>query len=97
MKKAYISGQITGLEPDEVEFWFTFGETEAKLRNLHPVNPTKLNHDHDKTWASYMIEDLKALADCQYILMLPNWTRSNGAKIEHQMAIEAGIEIIYLN
>jgi hypothetical protein len=42
-----------------------------------------------------MLEDIKALFECQAIYMLNNWGSSTGARIERSIAIEMGIEIIY--
>ena len=96
MKKAYISGQITGLDPDIAMAFFEKAERELTSAKFNPVNPMKLLHNHDKKWVSYMIEDLNELAKCDIIAMLPNWKNSNGAIIEHTFAKNTGKIIIYL-
>ena len=55
----------------------------------------KLNHEHDKSWESYMREDLKALLDCTHIYMMKNWDTSRGAIIERNLAKDLNIEAIY--
>lgn len=47
------------------------------------------------TWEDYMKACLRALTHCTHIYMLKNWKESRGAKVEHQMAVDLGIEIIY--
>jgi hypothetical protein len=94
----YISGQITGLEFADAYFKFELAEKYVNsLTNKIAVNPMKLEHAHDQSWASFMLEDIKALFECQAIYMLNNWESSKGARIERSIAIEMGIEIIYEN
>lgn len=94
--KIYISGQITGLEYKDAFERFEKAENKINEQTLHEaVNPMKLNHNHDKSWENYMLEDIKALFDCDAIYMLNNWGSSKGARIERSIAIEIGLEIIY--
>lgn len=93
-KKIYISGAVTGIEISAVLF---FEKAEKKLidQGFEVVNPMTLEHNHDLTWNSYMRTDLKALLDCDYIYMLSNWKNSRGAKIEHNLAKELEIGVIF--
>jgi hypothetical protein len=92
--KIYISGKISGIESEAVEL-FAKAENELLLKGFEPVNPMALNHEHDKSWHSYMKEDIKALCDCDQIFMLSNWVDSKGAIIEHAIAMYLGIKVIY--
>jgi hypothetical protein len=96
VKKVYISGPISGHEK-AATILFKAAENDFKTRlvKFEVVNPMELPHDHDKSWTSYLREDIKALADCDVIFMLANWTNSKGAKIEWELAQNLGIEIIY--
>lgn len=90
--KCYISGKITGID-NYVEL-FNSAEKYLLLKGYDVVNPVNLAHDHDKSWESYMKEDLKALLDCDAIYMLKNWHKSKGAIIEKTLAYQLGIQII---
>ena len=94
-KRIYISGKISGL--DFVDAFNKFEKAEKKLSILgyEIVNPMKLPHIHDKSWESYMSEDLKEMMDCKYIYMLPDWNSSRGAIIEHDLAMQLGMVIYY--
>ena len=94
MKKIYISGKISGIEDKALHL---FNKAEDNLTDLgyEAINPMALNHDHDKSWHSYMKEDVKALCGCDVIYMLSNWTDSKGAIIEHTIAMYLGLEVIY--
>jgi hypothetical protein len=95
MKLAYISGPITG-RPEKI-YVPAFAKAKEKLKQAgyEPVNPLELPHLHDKTWSSYIGEDIKELLECNAIYMLPDWKESKGARIEHAIACELGLEIIY--
>lgn len=92
--KIYISGKITGIE-NSAEQLFKNAETKLNQLGFEAINPMALNHDHDKSWHSYMKEDVKALCECNVIYMLNNWTDSKGAIIEHSIALLLSIEVMY--
>lgn len=92
--KVYISGKISGIE-NEAQKLFEKAEKELQSKEFEVVNPMKLNHQHDKSWHSFMKEDIKALCDCDAIYMLSNWTNSKGAIIEHTIAIYLGLKVHY--
>ena len=92
--KIYISGKITGIE-DQAPAMFERAEAMLNENGYEAVNPMKLPHQHDKSWHSFMREDIKALCDCDEIYMLENWMDSKGAIIEHTMAIYLGIKVQY--
>ena len=93
-EKIYISGQITGIE-DEAPSLFKQAECALREKGYYTVNPVTLNHDHDKSWQSFMREDVKSMLDCDSIYMMSNWVNSKGAKIERQIAIYLGLKVIY--
>jgi len=93
--KIYISGQITGLEIAEAEKLFNQAETHLCLKGHDVVNPMTLPHNHDKTWQSYMKEDIIALCGCDAIFMLDNWRQSKGATYERSIALTIGLRVCY--
>lgn len=94
MKKIYISGKITGM-PEE-EAFALFEKAENKLKNgWIPVNPMKLAHNHDRTWENFMKIDLIHMLQCDAVYMLPNWKESRGANIEHDLALQLRMPVIY--
>lgn len=94
--KCYISGKITGLPEDEAKYEF---ERASKLAYIDflmtPLNPMKFTHNHDRSWNSFMKEDLKQMMKCDAIYMIYNWKNSKGAIIEHDLAKKLGFVIIY--
>lgn len=45
-------------------------------------------------YAQTMKEDLRALLNCDAIYMLKGWKKSEGASLEHQVALTCGLEIL---
>lgn len=93
-KKAYISGKISGIENRAVEL-FEQAEKELIELGFEPINPMKLNHQHDLSWEAYMKQDIKALCDCDFIYLLRNYSDSKGALLELAIATELKIKVIY--
>lgn len=59
------------------------------------VNPMKLEHKEDSTWEDYMEKDIAELLKCSAIYMINNWEQSKGARVEHAIAIELGLPVLY--
>lgn len=90
-KRIYIAGCVTdGGRYTEAEYSKKFTDAERRLRGAGhiPVNPTTLNHDHQKRWRDYMVVALHAMLDCDEVLALPCWRRSRGATIEVILALQ---------
>lgn len=94
-KKIYISGKITGLNPDQAFSLFNNAELFLTDEGWDVINPMTISHEHDKSWESYMKNDLKALLDCEAIYMLNDWHTSKGANIEYNLARELGLKVIF--
>ena len=72
--------------------------TQLRAEGRTVINPAELDADDagEYEWDFYLRRDLKVLADCTHIVMLPGWTRSKGALLEHHVATELGMTITYL-
>ncbi|KAF1021857.1 MAG: hypothetical protein GAK30_01546 [Paracidovorax wautersii] len=89
-QRIYIAGPMTGL-PD-LNFP-AFHAEAAQLRSLgHTViNPAEINADPTTAWETCMRQDINQLITCDRIHMLPGWTASRGAKLEHHIAKALGM------
>lgn len=101
----YISGGITG-----VKNWqdiFMAAEKDLILRlhaRLFIFNPVKIAKDLESSfkvnigktpgYTDYMREDIKILARCNTICMLPGWKRSKGARLEYRIAKVLNMQIL---
>jgi hypothetical protein len=93
--KIYISGAISNLNYDEAFNKFQDAENWFLNYGFFVINPMKLPHQHDKSWESYMKEDLKFLMDCDSIAFLDNYYMSRGAMIELKLAKELKLKTFY--
>lgn len=94
MKTIYISGAISGLDMEKVKQKFNVAQDALQKLNYHVINPLKLT-PASQQWSDYMLEDIKHLFTAHKIYMLKCWKDSRGARIEHKIAEELGLEIIY--
>ena len=95
-KRIYISGKITGLDLDVARGYFKQTEMLLNAAGMLALNPMDLVPFNEKyQWHDYMAEDVRILLICDAIFMLENWQDSKGAKIEHAIAKEHGIDIYY--
>jgi len=92
--KVYISGKVTGLDIKVVEKKFEGYEGFLSAIGLEPVNPLK-KVTRDTTWDAQMQECIQILFTCDAIYMAGNWMSSRGARIEHKLAEELGLIILY--
>jgi len=90
--RVYISGKMTGV-PD-LNFPL-FNAEAARLRALgyDVVNPVELCPDPAATWHDCLKADIKALLDCDSIVMLEGWEDSQGAHLELHIAHRVGIKV----
>jgi hypothetical protein len=93
--RCYIAGKIGGLEVADYTERFEVAKAEVLLMGYEPVSPLDLPHNHNKTWADYMKEDISELMGCQCLYALTNWRHSVGATIEVNTAIAVGIDVIH--
>lgn len=92
IKRIYLSGPITGNE--NAAHLFSTVENYLKNKGIEVVNPLKINPP-DIDWTSAMRTDIKALVDCDAILMLPGWKGSMGAEIEYTIAEKLGMVALF--
>lgn len=99
--KIYLSGPITGLDPNECQQLFAAWDWEMLQRGYWTVNPVELDQELENrlgrvpTREEYLRNDLSILLTCDEILMLPGWSNSKGAQLERRVASECGIKVTY--
>lgn len=100
-KMIYLSGKITN-NPNYVE---QFTKAENLIKSIFPnksiFNPVSYNKEflpEFTRWCDYMRLDIEQLTKSNMIVMLPNWWKSKGARIEWLLAkFVFDIEIWYLD
>ena len=101
----YISGGITGVENWQDVFMAAEQDLMLHLHaRLFIFNPVKIAKDLERSikvntgkmpgYTDYMREDIKILARCNAICMLPGWRRSKGARLEYRIAKILNMQIL---
>mgnify|MGYP000888072394 FL=1 len=93
--KIYVSGKISGTDLSHTRK--RFSDVADKLRALghEVVNPLCNGLSEATTWEEHIAKDIINLIDCEGIYMLQGWEDSQGARIEHAIAKEIGLKVIY--
>lgn len=86
----YLAGPMTGL-PE-----LNYPAFHAAAVRLKELGHTVLNPADNKadSWLGYMRKSLIQIAQCDAIVLLPNWHLSYGATIEQNLALDLGL-IVY--
>lgn len=102
-KLIYISGKITG--DDNYRIKFAMAENRLTRDGYSVLNPVEEADRLDRlyqamgreapTWSDYMRKCLVAIIDVDAVYMLRDWQESRGARLEHYIASELGINIVY--
>lgn len=86
IQKIYISGKISGLPIKEVISKFQTACDKLRRFGLEPMNPLNNGLPLDADWADQMGKDISILLRCDAIYLLPDYSESEGAKIELAVA-----------
>ena len=93
MTRIYIAGPCTGY-PDLNFPAFHAAAARLRAAGHHVENPAEINADPSAEWLDCMRADIARLVTCDAIHLLPGWSKSRGACLEHQIAVGLGLEII---
>lgn len=93
----YISGKITDVNREKelanMQLFYDAEERLLKEGYKDIFNPAKLEKD-GFTWEQYLARDLYYIFENKpTILLLPNWHKSRGARLEVETAKLLGLEI----
>lgn len=91
----YLAGPMSGIEALNFP---AFHREAARLRALgfDIVNPAEINADPSMGWHECMRRDIPALCTCEGIFMMPGWEKSRGARLEHTVAQQLDMRVVYL-
>lgn len=92
--KIYISGKITRLPFEEVEDNFYNAQNRLEEKGFKVVNPLNNGLSSNEKWEHHMKADIKLLMECDTIYLLSNWKDSRGARIEKDIAVALGYDVI---
>lgn len=88
--RIYIAGPMTGL-PDFNYPAFHACAAALRAQGFEVENPADNPEPSCKSWLGYMRMALRQLVLCDGVAMLPGWSHSRGAVIEHQLGVNLGL------
>lgn len=91
-RSVYISGPMTGVPEFNRP---VFNREAAYLRALGFEVENPAENLPCGSWLANMRLAITRLVRCDWVLMLPGWRWSKGAKIEHRLARDLGLRIEY--
>jgi predicted secreted Zn-dependent protease len=94
--KHYLSGAIT--RQPYFKAYFKYYEDELRHWGISDIfNPASVDWPGGVEWETCMKYDLKVLVDCDVLVLLPNWRKSRGAKLEIHVAKALGIRVVKMH
>lgn len=90
--RTYIAGPMTGL-PDFNHATFNAAAAALRAQGRTVINPADHGVVPGAAWEDYVRADLALLAGCEIIYLLPGWSRSRGAMLEHHVARTLGMPV----
>jgi hypothetical protein len=91
--RVYVAGPMTGIEDFNYP---AFNAVADQLRALgyEVENPADHGIVEGAQWADYMAYDLTRLGLCGVIVLLPDWEKSQGARLEVLIAERLGMTVV---
>lgn len=87
----YLAGPMTGMPEYNYP---AFHEAAKALREngIGVVSPAEIHGDDTSREREYYLRrDLQVMLNCGAVVLLPGWSDSDGANLEHQVAVKTGI------
>lgn len=94
MVRTYIAGPMTGIDHFNKPA-FDAKAAELRANGIDVFNPAENGLPSTALWAEHMRVDIRELTQCTHIYMLEGWLGSRGARLEHHIAHELGLVILY--
>jgi hypothetical protein len=95
--RIYVAGAYTGRESyARSQFAIAAESLRKNYPDMEVINPLEdLGLSHDTEWEACIATCIYALLKCQRIFLLPGWSESRGATIEHAVARKHGLMVVY--
>ncbi|MCL8299427.1 DUF4406 domain-containing protein [Pseudomonas mosselii] len=91
-KRVYISGPMTGF-PDFNYPAFNAAAADLRAAGVHVENPAENPKPPCGTWLGFMRLAVAQISHCDYVVTLPGWAESRGARVEVELAQGLGLPV----
>jgi hypothetical protein len=93
--RIYLSGPMSGLPEHNFPAFMRYA-AELRAAGHSVVNPAEINIDAALSWKQCLRADVRELADCDAIALMPGWEISEGAQLELHIAHRLGLEVLHI-
>lgn len=95
MKKIYISGPISGYTMPERIAAFAKVKNDLEGRGFLCVSPLENGLPGNASTHEHMRRDIELLTGCDAIFMMERWCHSAGCKLELDIAVACGMDVVF--
>lgn len=92
----YLAGPMSGIAEQNYPAFQSACE-QLRCLGLAIVSPHETVHHptqpNEQGWRDLLRQDAKTLLQCQGVILLPGWAKSNGARFELYLALTLGLEV----
>lgn len=93
--RVYISGTISSESTEKANSVYQNASELLTSMGCIPVIPQESAHANNTHWESSMPQNIEILCTCDAILMLNSWRESKGAIVEHCIATQKKMPILF--
>ncbi|CAM3173322.1 DUF4406 domain-containing protein [Pseudomonas fluorescens] len=91
--RVYVAGPMTGIEDFNYPAFNAVAD-QLRAQGYEVENPADHGIVEGAQWADYMAYDLTRLGLCGMIALLPDWEKSQGARLEVLIAERLGMTVV---
>lgn len=91
--RVYVAGPMTGIADFNYPAFNAVAD-QLRARGYEVENPADHGIVEGAQWADYMAYDLTRLGLCGMIALLPDWEKSQGARLEVLIAEKLGMTVV---
>ena len=95
--RVYISIPITGHDPREQKAKADSLELKYLRQGAEVFNPFDTHDGKEHPWEWYKARDILRMHECQQIYFCKGWEKSQGCRLEKEMATLLGLKMVFEN
>lgn len=85
-KKVYVSLPISNVPQYRIDEMLFRAQKHIGASGHKMISPYDASPDANASYSTHMGNDIKALLECDMVLMMPGWQLSKGCQLEHSAA-----------
>lgn len=94
--RIYLAGPMTGIADFNYPLFNSIAE-QLRAKGYLVENPAENPAPADNSWDAYMRLSIRQMLICDMVALLPGWSSSRGAAIEHEVATQLGMPALMVD